>query len=295
MIKNLVTIIIPVYNNVEYLKDSLASVVSQTYPYIEIIVVDDGSKKHGQIVNICKQFKKKINIIKLAKNQGVSSALNMGILASKGQYINWLSHDDLFTPTKIDDQMKLIRGSYNNISITNFIVWDTEKNTKTRSKQQEKDFANFKERILTRDIFNFCTFLIPRSLFFKNLFNEQLKYTQDYDMMLRLTNKANFSFLNKDLFISRKHSKQGSNIKKKEWISEKNNFYIKNITFYLELLKKSSIIKIFCILTLLYLKKLENFSLVLDKNISKLGSKKIMCINIFSKNFTRVLNVFKAL
>jgi glycosyltransferase involved in cell wall biosynthesis len=295
MIKNLVTIIIPVYNNVEYLKDSLASVISQTYPYIEIIVVDDGSKKYLQIVKICKQFKKKIKIIKLTRNQGVSTALNKGILASKGQYINWLSHDDLFTPTKIDDQMKLIRGSYNNISITNFIIWDTNKNTKMRSKQQEKDFTNFKENILTRDIFNFCTFLIPRSLFFKNLFNEQLKYTQDYDMMLRLTNKANFSFLNKDLFISRKHSKQGSNIKKKEWISEKNNFYIKNIIFYLELLKKSSIIKIFCILTLLYFKKLENFSLILDKNISKLGSKKIMYINIFSKNFTKVLNVFKAL
>jgi len=74
MINHLVTVIIPVYNNVEYLEDSLASVVSQTYPSIEIIVVDDGSKKHHQIIKICKQFKKKIKIIKLEKNQGVSSA-----------------------------------------------------------------------------------------------------------------------------------------------------------------------------------------------------------------------------
>jgi glycosyltransferase involved in cell wall biosynthesis len=165
MIKNLVSIIIPVYNNIEYLKDSLSSVVSQTYPYIEIIVVDDGSKKHNQIIKICKQFKNKIKIIKLARNTGVSSALNKGILASKGQYINWLSHDDLFTPTKIDDQMKFLRGSSNSISITNFIILDTEKNIKTRSKQHEKDFINFKENILTRDIYNFCTFLIPQILF----------------------------------------------------------------------------------------------------------------------------------
>ena len=295
MIKNLVTIIIPVYNNVEYLKDSLASVVSQTYPYIEIIVVDDGSKKHHQIINICKQFKKKIKIIKLARNQGVSSALNIGILASKGQYINWLSHDDLFTPTKIDDQMKLLKGNSNSISVTNFIVWDTEKNTKTRSKQHEKHFTNFKENILTRDIYNFCTFLIPKRFFFKNLFNERLKYTQDYDMMLRLTNKANFSFLNKDLFISRKHPKQGSKIKKKESKIEKNNFYTNNITFYLKLLKNNSIIKIFSILMKLHLKKLENFSSILDKKIAEFSSKKILYINIFSKNLIKILNVFKIL
>jgi glycosyltransferase involved in cell wall biosynthesis len=295
MIKNLVTIIIPVYNNVEYLKDSLASVISQTYPYIEIIVVDDGSKKKNQIINICKQFKKKINIIKLERNQGVSSALNKGILASKGKYINWLSHDDLFTPSKIDDQMKLLKGNSNSISVTNFIVWDTEKNTKTRSKQHEKHFTNFKENILTRDIYNFCTFLIPKRFFFKNLFNERLKYTQDYDMMLRLTNKANFFFLNKDLFISRKHPKQGSNIKKKEWTREKNNFYINNIIFYLEFLKNNTIVKIFSILMKLHLKKLENFSLVLDKKISELGSKKIIYANIFSKILIKVLNVLKIL
>jgi glycosyltransferase involved in cell wall biosynthesis len=295
MINQLVTVIIPVYNNVEYLEDSLASVVSQTYPFIEIIVVDDGSKNYHKIIKICKQFKKKIKIIKLERNKGVSSALNKGILASKGQYINWLSHDDLFTPTKIDDQMKLLKGSSNSISITNFIIWDTEKNTKTRSKQQEKDFTNFKENILTRDIFNFCTFLIPRNFFFKNLFNEQLKYTQDYDMMLRLTDRANFSFLNKDLFISRKHAKQGSNIKKKEWTSEKNNFYINNITFYLELLKNNQIVKILCLLIILHLKKLVNFSLVLDKKISELGSKKIIYANIFSKKLIKVLNVIKIL
>jgi glycosyltransferase involved in cell wall biosynthesis len=106
MIKDLVTVIIPVYNKVEYLRDSLNSVINQTYSNIEIIVVDDGSNNSGKILNICNSFNKKIRIIKLNKNSGVSVALNRGILTSNGKYINWLSHDDLFLPTKIEEQIK---------------------------------------------------------------------------------------------------------------------------------------------------------------------------------------------
>ena len=76
MSNDLVTVIIPVFKNVCLLRDSLLSVERQTYPYIEIIVVNDGSKFHQEINQICKQFKKKIKIIHSKINQGVSNALN---------------------------------------------------------------------------------------------------------------------------------------------------------------------------------------------------------------------------
>jgi glycosyltransferase involved in cell wall biosynthesis len=290
MAKDLVSIIIPVFKNVDLLRDSLSSVIDQTYNNIEIIVVDDGSNKYRKILTICKQFKKKVKIIRFKNNKGVSSALNKGISISKGKYINWLSHDDLFYPTKIEEQVKSLKGSINKISATNFIIWDYEKNLYTNSKLKKKDFVNFNDKILIRDIYNFCTFLIPKVLFRKNLFNEKLKYVQDYDMMLKLSKKAHFSFLNKNLFISRKHSQQGSINKKIEWDLEKNRFYASNVTSYIQLLKKKSIVDIFLTLIFIHLKKLNDFNKILEK---KIEDQKIIYINFIVKILFKILNVFK--
>jgi glycosyltransferase involved in cell wall biosynthesis len=290
MAKNLVSIIIPVFKNVNLLRDSLSSVINQTYDNIEIIVIDDGSNEYNKILIICKQFKKKVKIIRFKHNKGVSSALNKGISISKGKYINWLSHDDLFYPTKIEEQIKSLKGNINKISATNFIIWDYEKNLYTNSKLKKKDFVNFKDKILINDIYNFCTFLIPKVLFRKNLFNEKLKYVQDYDMMLKLSKKAHFSFLNKNLFISRKHSQQGSINKKIEWDAEKNRFYASNVTSYIQLLKKKSIIDIFLTLIFIHLKKLNDLNKILEK---KIEDQKIIYINFIVKILFKILNVFK--
>jgi len=291
MTKDLVSIIIPVFNNVNLLRDSLSSVINQTYDNIEIIIVDDGSKEYKKILLICKQFNKKIKIIRFKHNKGVSSALNKGISISKGKYINWLSHDDLFFPTKIEEQVKSLKGSTNKISATNFIIWDYEKNLYTNSKKKKKDFVNFKDKILIRDIYNFCTFLIPKVLFSKNLFNEELKYVQDYDMMLKLSNKANFYFLNKNLFISRKHSQQGSINQKIEWDAEKNRFYVSHVTSYIQLLKnKKSIVDIFFTLIFIHLKKLNDLNQILEKRVN---NQKIIYINYTVKLLFKILNFFK--
>jgi hypothetical protein len=224
----------------------------------------------------------------------VSACLNKAIKISKGKYINWLSHDDLFCPTKIDEQVKSLKGSPDTISVTNFIIWDYEKNISKISKQQQKDFINFKQKILIKDIYNFCTFLIPKKLFNNNFFCEKLRYVQDYDMILKLSKKARFTFLNKNLFISRKHSQQGSVDNYNEWLREKNKFYISNISFYTQLLKnKKSIVDIFYTLYFIHSKKLEDFNLTLESKINKINNQKIIYINKTVKIFFKILYVFR--
>jgi len=296
MSNDLVTVIIPVFKNVSLLRDSLLSVEKQTYPYIEIIVVNDGSKFYQKINKICKQFKKKIKIINSKINQGVSTALNKGIIESKGKYINWLSHDDLFKPTKIEEQIKSLSGSDVKISATNFLIWDSDKNIIKKSMLTEEDFVNLDKKILVKDIYNFCTLLIPRKLFKNNLFDENLRYTQDYQMLLKLSKKAKFIFLNKYLFISRKHSQQGAYIISKKWTLEKNYFYARNMIFYINLITaEKSIINIFFILFLLHKKKLKYFSFHLDNNIYKLNITKIKIANKLAKIIFRILHILKVL
>ena len=108
--KPLVSIIIPVFNGDKYLFDSLSSVIHQSYDNIEIIIIDDGSYKNNQYRPILKKFKNQnIRFLKRRKNAGVSKVMNLAIKKSKGEYVNWLSHDDIIHPLKIEKQINLIR------------------------------------------------------------------------------------------------------------------------------------------------------------------------------------------
>jgi len=294
MIKDLVTIIIPVFNNIEYLRNSLKSVVNQTYKNIEIIVVDDGSGNHDKILKICNNFKKKIKIIKLKKNMGVSVALNKAISVSNGKYINWLSHDDLFCANKIKEQVKSLAGAVNKISITNSIIWNFEKNKKKKIYLNRLDFKNFFENLLIKDEYNFCTLLVPKNLYYRNYFDKKLRYVQDYDMMIKLSKKAEFIFLDKFLLISRQHNQQTSKTHIKKWIKEKNTFYISHLKNYIEILKnKNSTIEIFTILFFLYNKKLFKFNKRLDLAILKCNKIIIVYMCFVIKFLLNFVNVFK--
>jgi len=101
----LVSIVIPVYNGSNFLKEAIQSALSQTYNNIEIIVVNDGSNDNNKTEQIALSFKNKIRYLK-KNNGGVSSALNLGIRKMNGDFFSWLSHDDLYEKDKIQNQIE---------------------------------------------------------------------------------------------------------------------------------------------------------------------------------------------
>lgn len=100
-----VTIIIPVYNGANYLADAINSALNQTYQNIEVLVVNDGSRDDGATEKVALSFGDKIRYI-AKENGGVASALNVGIEAAKSEWVSWLSHDDLYSPRKIENQIR---------------------------------------------------------------------------------------------------------------------------------------------------------------------------------------------
>ncbi|MEZ0128555.1 glycosyltransferase [Flavobacterium sp. LBUM151] len=94
---NLISIVIPCYNDAQYIEQSVFSALNQTYSQIEVIIVDDGSNVETK--EILKKIEPKITKLITQENQGQSKARNVGIEASKGDYILVLDSDDYFEPS----------------------------------------------------------------------------------------------------------------------------------------------------------------------------------------------------
>ncbi len=104
-----ISVVIATYNRPEYLKEAIESVIKQTYPIEQIVVIDDFSPIDSQ--RVIDMFPNE-NILYYRKdrNMGVSNSRNIGIQKSTGDYIAILDDDDLYADNKIEVQMKHIRS-----------------------------------------------------------------------------------------------------------------------------------------------------------------------------------------
>ncbi|MEG4109372.1 glycosyltransferase family 2 protein [Microcoleus sp. S13_C5] len=102
----LVSVIIPAYNAESFIEETLKSVLAQTYPAIEVLVVDDGSQ--DRTAEIVEKISKKYSHVQLVKQQnaGVAAARNLGIQKSRGEYIAPIDADDIWYPENIEKQVQ---------------------------------------------------------------------------------------------------------------------------------------------------------------------------------------------
>lgn len=102
---NLVSIIIPCYNDAQYIEQAIDSALNQTYTNKEVIVVDDGSNIETK--GILKKLEPKITKLITQENKGQSTARNVGIKEAKGDYVLVLDSDDFFEPTFCEKALAL--------------------------------------------------------------------------------------------------------------------------------------------------------------------------------------------
>ena len=228
-----VTIVIPVYNGGNFLKEAIESALSQTYANIEVIVVNDGSHDNGETEKIALSFGDKIRYYR-KENGGVATALNLAISEMSGEYFSWLSHDDLYQNNKIEVQIKEVvsRGKKNAIVYSDYEAYDVDTKTSFYS-----DLANRYTRVqlekgafcVWMGIIHGCSLLIHRSHFDRiGLFDEKLRTTQDYDMWFRMFHEQELIFIPQRLMIGRKHADQGSRTIP-EHLKERVDLYLHNM------------------------------------------------------------------
>lgn len=203
-----VSIIIPFYN-CPYIAEAIQSALNQSYRNIEIIVVDDGSTSHADLIT---PYLPRIHYLGKA-NGGTASALNHGIRHASGEYIAWLSSDDMFYENKIYNQLFYMHRHKAVMSHTNFNYIDehgqiTQMNAGTIPMRRIELLRTF----LQGNPVNGCTVMVRRDVLNRiGLFDESFPYTHDYDLWHRmLIARIHFSYLNQSLTAYRRHSGMGT-------------------------------------------------------------------------------------
>ncbi len=204
---DLISIIVPIYNVEKYLAKCIDSIISQTYNNLEIILVDDGSTDTSP--KICDDYQKKDNRIKVIhkKNGGVSSARNLGLINSTGEYIGFIDPDDYIEPNMYECLLNTLKSENTQISMCGYNEIKNNKIDKTIIYSQ-KTISSEK---LLKDIFDTTCMgvvwnkLFKRSLFInketKNYFYENLHYCEDLTMLLNILNpEDHIAMVNKSLY-----------------------------------------------------------------------------------------------
>lgn len=204
-----VSVIIPTYNYVEFICDSIESVINQTYKDFEIIVVDDGSTDNTS--EVVKKYKDKISYF-YKENGGPSSARNYGIKNAKGEFICFLDADDIFIPEKLELQVKYMEDHKDdNIGLIYSDYYCVSRRLKITDYYESIGFSSQKEAVmylLNYNYINTSTVMIPKACIEKKgFFNEKYRYLEDYDLWLRLGCNYKFGYINKPLVKTRSHFK----------------------------------------------------------------------------------------
>jgi len=192
----LVSIVIPAYNAVKFIRDAVYTALNQSlaYPEFEVIVVDDGSTDDtwGAAALIKSMNPGRVQLIR-KENGGPASALNAGIKVAKGEWIKWLSADDMMYPSCLEDMLwyidkiKMSDIKYNYKRVIYYSDYDivNEYGAITgefiEPGRMEEDlwklfFGNGSSSLIHKNVFTLC-----------GLFDESYKHSEDYEFWLRAT------------------------------------------------------------------------------------------------------------
>ena len=181
----MISIIIPTYNREKFIANAIKSCLSQTYEYIEIIIIDDFSTDNTKKV-IEKIKDKRIKYIKLLNHKGASYSRNIGIKKAKGNYISFLDSDDAFLPEKLENQLNnlIIKKSDLDFCKVIRISGDHKEVFPNETQVNIIRTGNILDELLTNGNFiSTQTILVKKLYIEKYLFDEDMPRLQDYELL----------------------------------------------------------------------------------------------------------------
>lgn len=205
---DLVSIVMPSYNTGRFIKETIQSVLNQTYENWELIIVDDCSTDNTDKVIQPFLIDRRIRYLKNKKNSGAAVSRNRALKAAKGKWIAFLDSDDLWEQDKLEEQIAFMQDNGYHFSYTNYIEIDEE------SKPNGKSVTGPK-RITKHGIYNYCWMGCLTVMYDAEEVGliqiADIKKNNDYAMWLKVCKKADCYLLDKILAKYRKRSGSISN------------------------------------------------------------------------------------
>ena len=229
-----ISVILPVYNASNFVEESILSILRQTYINFELIIINDGS--FDDTLKICENLKTRDNRIKLINqsHKGLTKSLNAGIKISKGNFIARQDADDLSLKTRFEEQLFWFKQNKQRVLCgTNTLIKDTY------GYEKKNKIISFRHKDIIKK-FEYTNCIAHSSAMFSKyaaekvgLYDENLFYSQDYDLWWKLSTIGEVGNLSKKLVLLNERessiSFQKSNSQIKDFIKSSLKFYaVKN-------------------------------------------------------------------
>jgi len=157
----MVSVVIPCYEHSQFLDTAIQSALQQTFPDLEVVVVDDGNKPEEaeEIANIVSFYElSDVRLVRLEENQGLAAARNAGIEAAKGKWIVPLDADDMLDKSFVETTMRTLRMDEGSFAYTDSYLWYPDDNKEILLEANDYDFTEMLKHISWS-----CTIMLAKS------------------------------------------------------------------------------------------------------------------------------------
>lgn len=214
-----ISIVTPSFNQAEFIEETILSVINQGYPNLEYIIIDGGSTDGS--VEIIRKYEKHLAYWVSEPDRGQAHAINKGISKITGDIFGWINSDDLLLPGSLKKIAEAYTSHKNRILLGDIIHHFHEINKQITIRQKNVTFSNlinpFKKKVIWQQPSTFIPKIIVDS---DLLLDESLRYTFDYDWVIRLLQKSTTIYLNETLAVFRVHKKSKTVNEKFHWVKE---------------------------------------------------------------------------
>jgi glycosyltransferase involved in cell wall biosynthesis len=244
----IISVIMSVYNNIEYIEDAVDSILNQTYRDFEFIILEDGSNdgSREKLIEYSEQDAR-IKLIQNEKNKGLTKNLNHGLDIAQGKYIARMDGDDIAMPTRFEEQVKHFEADGELVLIgTGYYTIDNN------TERYRLTLDSYDKKVTTWLSIFTPPLMHPSSMYRKSLMELGLRYdektfpAEDFDFWSRIMQHGTCYLIPKPLIDYRLHDNNISATRRGEQLKRSAEIVQRNISYYFDenVAKSTDVIKL---------------------------------------------------